>query len=471
MRRPPYRRRRLIKRLWFWFIAGTLACGAWFYFSHPGFDDAAINEASILKGRTFDKDIQQLITAKNTPIWLMEDHNIPIVSISFIFERAGSAYDPAQKEGLSATIAEMLLLGAGEYDRSALADLLDLNGIKIGLSTGREDFAVSLVTPTAHLDQAVTLLRDVLTQPMLNDADLQLVKVQMLETLKLKTENPATHLQQAFAKKLYGEHPFARTIDQTIAGIHNIKTSDLKQYMQNTLAQENVIIGVAGDVTPNQVTTLIDRILQALPEQNLNREIDAPTLDVATEIKHVDYASPQISGVFATTGVKRSDPDFYPLYIANYIFGGAGLSSRLSIEAREKRGLTYGVYSGLSTEEKAPLLSGSFSTSPQNLKQMLAILYEQWEEFAAKGVSADELNAAKDYMLASYHLRFDSTAGLADMLAYMQKYHLGTDFLKKRNDYVRNVTLEQVNAAAAKYFAKQPKLLTLGKYELKTEQK
>lgn len=471
MHRPLYQRRSHKKRIFIFAVLAALIYGGWFYWNQPRFDDRAINEASIFKGRTFNKEVRELETASGQKIWFIEDHSVPMVGMKFIFTRAGSAYDPADKKGLSSTAADMMLLGAGAYNAAQLSDELDINGIKISLDVGTEDFYVSLAAPSDRLDKALSLLGDILKRPVLSADNLKIVLVQKAEALKLSEEKPATHLKQSFTQMIYGDHPFAFDIEALKTGLQNMTTADLKTFVNENLAQDNLIIGVAGDVSAAEVVQLVERLIKELPEHNSNAEIAAPQADVDTEVVHVEYPSPQMLCNFAAKGVTMTDPDFYPLYIANYIFGEAGLTSRLSLEAREKRGLTYGISTYLSGSEKTPLLLGSFSTSPQNLEEMQQILAQEWQKFAADGATEAELAAAKDYLLASYHLRFTSTAGLADMLAYMQRRRLGVDFLQKRNSYIDAVTLEQVNAAAAKYFAALPKIMTLGKTAEQMEQK
>ena len=154
------------------------------------------------------------------------------------------------------------------------------------------------------------------------------------------------------------------------------------------------------------------------------------------------------------------------MYIANYIFGGAGLNSRLNLAAREKQGLTYGIYTYLSLADKSALISGGFSSTPENFAKVKEILLSEWQRFAEEGVSAKELEEAKSYLISSYNLRFAAIDGIADITAYMQKDNLGIDFLQKRNDYVRAVTLEDINRVIKKYFNKDKLVfVNLGKFE------
>ena len=168
---------------------------------------------------------------------------------------------------------------------------------------------------------------------------------------------------------------------------------------------------------------------------------------------------------FAGMGTCRKCEDFYPWYIANYIFGGSGLSSKINMSLREKEGLTYGAYSGLVINDKSNLLAAGFSTTPDNYEKALDMFYEEWQQIAKDGFSEEELVAAKNYLTSSYNLRFASIDGIADMLVMMQKYDLGLDFLQKRNGYVDAVTLQQINDAAAKYFTKEILRAEIGNFE------
>ena len=105
---------------------------------------------------------------------------------------------------------------------------------------------------------------------------------------------------------------------------------------------------------------------------------------------------------------------------------------------------------------------GQFSSTPENYALMQKIMQKEWKKFAKKGATAAELESARSYLLASYNLRFASIGGISDMLVAMQRYGLGRDFLQKRNDYIRAVTLDEVNAVAAKYFGTLPVEVSIG---------
>lgn len=471
MRHPPYRHHRKSRLPVLLFLAFTGFAAVFLYNKYFVFDDRAINEASLLKEKKFENNVIEIKTPRGITAWLMEDHSVPLVGIHLMFQRAGTAYDPEDKQGLASLAAQTMPLATSKYNRKQLADILELNGIKVGLSTGREEFYASVTTPSVHLQAAADILTDILNAPKFEKEDVKITRLQALEALKIKMEKPENRLRMRFNKDLFGNHPYARDNNGTSEGLNNIQKSDLIDFAKNSLARDNVIIGIAGDISAQSAGEILDRIFAAMPEHNLTKELAAPVLHLPEGKEHVEYNTSQIVSLFAVEGVARDSEDFYPLYIANEILGGGGLSSILSREAREKRGLTYGISTWLSPDPKAPVLYGYFSTSAQNIDKMFEVLNNEWGKFFSQGVSEKEFDLTKNFMLASFNLRFNSTAGIAAMLAEMQKYNLGIDFLQKRNDYVRAVTLDQVNAAAAKYFAKYPHILTLGKLESNMEQK
>ena len=163
-----------------------------------------------------------------------------------------------------------------------------------------------------------------------------------------------------------------------------------------------------------------------------------------------------------TKGTYRDSVDFYPLYLANYIFGESGLSSRLSKVIREKKGLTYGIYTYLTQKDAVALIEGGYSATQENFAAAQKLLLREWQKISKAGVTKQELANAKESLLNSFYLRFATIDGISDMLVLMQKYNLGLDFLDKRNDYIRQVSLEEVNAAAKKYFSEQPDFVNVG---------
>lgn len=452
---------------WFKWLCFIVIAGAVFYAcrqykTHQTFDAEKIVADSVLKSKTFNKLPEEIVSDSGVKFWLLEDNTNPIISISFMFKHAGRAYDAAGKSGTALLASDLLNYGGGKFSRADFQEKQELHGINMSFDAGLENLSVQLVTPSADLQTAAELVHEVLHAPHFSESDLKLSREALLKALKIQKENPEKELAVAFSKELFGNHPYAANPLGNADDIASITSADLKQYAGNNFAKDNLLIGIAGDISADTAKSILDFIFADLPEKASQSEVSAPDINLCPQTGNIKRNSAQIISNFAIRGAARLDKDFYPLYIANCIFGGSGLTSRLSVSAREKEGLTYGIYTYLSPEVKAPLVLGQFSATPENYALMQKIMHKEWKKFAKKGVTSAELEAARNYLLASYNLRFASTDGISDMLVSMQYYGLGRNFLQKRNDYIRAVTLDEVNAAAAKYFGVFPIEMTIG---------
>jgi len=417
------------------------------------FNPNKLVENSVLKAEVFATPVEEITSREGIKAYYFEDHTNPIVSISFLFKNAGSAYDPQWQFGVANMTASLLTEGAGKYNSQQFKEVLEDKAISISYSVDKDDFGGSMLTLKNNLREAADLLKLTLTEPAFDRSDINRVKEQMLIAIDRQTEYPESLLGLVWAQDLYGSHPYGRNPVGKKADIKELDKEKLQKFMQDKLTRSNLVVGIAGDISRTEAEKLLDKVFGGLPEgMPLRGLVDAKVYFDGHE-KNVRGELPQAVAIFTAQGVARNDVDFYPLYIANQIFGGSGLNSRVSKAAREDKGLTYGVGSYLVIDDKAKLIRGGFSATPDNYKQVQEIVKAEWLKMG-QGVTKDEFEQARNYMTASYNLRFASLPDIAATLVAMQKENLGRDFLQKRNDYVNAVTLDDVNAAAAKYFGR-----------------
>ncbi len=157
---------------------------------------------------------------------------------------------------------------------------------------------------------------------------------------------------------------------------------------------------------------------------------------------------PQSVMVFGQPGLPRDHEDFYTAYVLNYLIGGGSFSSRLYQEVREKRGLAYSVYTFLAPLDHAALWMGGVATQNARAGETVAVIREQWADFASNGIGEERLDDAKRYLTGSFALRFDSSSSISGMLIGMQVEELGIDYLDRRNDLIDAVTLDDVHRVA-----------------------
>ena len=448
-------------------IYAIIALSVVLYFYKTGtpkktFDAEKILSESELKNKTFAAEVKEIET-DGVKAYLMEEHSNPIVSLSFKFKNAGSAYDPKGKFGLANISSDLIIEGAGRYSEQALKDLMEENGIKIDFSISRDDFFGSMIMPKHNLKTAVSLLKQIMYSPRLPEKQLEIIKAQNIKSLELQKENPNSELSLKAAEKLYGSHPYSRNPTGTKEDIKKLSASDIRTYLNNIFTKQNLIIGISGNLSEEESLRLLKDVFAALPENGKNQPLTKFEYTSNGDEFNIKRDIPQVIATFSAQGVYREDKDFYPLYLANYILGESGLTSRLNKTIREENGLTYGIYTALTYSDSAALIRGGFSADFDNYEKAKQLLLEEWQKMAQLGISAEELEKTKKSLIDSFNLRFADISVVSEILLAMQEYNLGLDFLQKRNDYIKNITLNEVNEAAARYFGAAPDFVTIGK--------
>jgi zinc protease len=213
------------------------------------------------------------------------------------------------------------------------------------------------------------------------------------------------------------------------------------------LARDRIFIGAVGDITPEELGLMLDELLGDLPETGAPLPPQAE-VSIPSGTTVVDFPTPQSVAIFAQKGISQKDDDFFAATVLNQVLGGGSFESRLMTEVREKRGLTYGVYSYLVPMDLAETWQGSVSSANDRIGQAMDVIKDEWAKAAAEGVTQQELDDAKTYITGSYPLRFDGNQTIASILVGMQMIDLPIDYIATRNDKVEAVTLDDVKRVA-----------------------
>jgi len=394
---------------------------------------------------------------KGTDVWFAEDHTLPMVALVAAFP-AGSAYDPKGKDGLAEFAASLLDEGSGRLDSKAFHDALADKAIQLSVDTDRDWTVVSLVTLTANAKDAFKLLGTALAHPRFDADAIARVRTQMLQNIKQQDEDPSEIAARNFHQVFFGPHPYGHPTEGDGPGLTAITRGDLQGFAAGHWVRGGLKIAVAGDVDTATLTALIKATFGPLsgatpPALPRPSRMGAPGMHVFA------MPVPQPNAVFALPGLLRSDRDYLAAYVANYILGGGGFSSRLTAEVREKRGLTYDISTDVPALRKAGLIEGTVATRADAMNQTLAAVKDTMTKFAADGPTAQELADAKTYLTGSYPLAFSSNAGIAGQLSAFQRSGMPVDYVAKRNSLINAITLDDVKRVAKRYF--DPKRMTI----------
>ena len=390
-------------------------------------------------------------------VWFEEDHTVPMVALTVALP-AGSAYDPAGKAGLAALAAYMFNEGAGNLRSEAYQAEIANRAIQLSMSPDRDWLILSVNALSSQAKDAFRLLALALQQPRFDPDAIERIRAQMLQGLQQDASDPAAVAADRFYRVYFGNHPYGHPVGGDVAGLNAIGADDLKRFAATHWVKAGAKISVSGDID----AATLSRLLHATFDPLAATPPPAPPPVVhagAPGETVVAMAVPQPTAVFGLPGPARSDKDYLAGYVANYIVGGGGFSSRLTDEVREKRGLTYGITTGLSDFHGGGMVLGQVATRQDAMDASLAVVRQVLAAYAAQGPTPAELADAKTYLTGSYPLAFASNAGIASQLNAFERSGLPLDYVARRNGLIAALTLADVKRAAARLF--DPRRLTV----------
>ncbi|UWR11107.1 M16 family metallopeptidase [Sulfitobacter mediterraneus] len=391
-------------------------------------------------------DIQSVTSPGGLTAWLVEEPSIPFVALEIRF-RGGASLDRPGKRGAVNLMTALLEEGAGDMDARAFARGAEALAASYDFDASNDAVAISTRFLTENRAASVALLKAALQKPRFDKEAIERVRRQVLSIIQSDQKDPDDIASQTFNQIAYGDHPYGSSLNGTLESVAALTRDDLLAAHSDVLARDRIYIGAVGDITPEELGALVDDLLGDLPATGA----DMPPMAEVTippGVTVVDFATPQSVAIFGQKGIKQDDPDFFAATILNHVIGGGSFESRLMSEVREKRGLTYGVYSYLVPRDLAEVYMGSVSSANDRIAQAIAVIRDEWAKAAAEGITPQELQDAKTYITGAYPLRFDGNGPIANILVGMQMIGLPIDYIPTRNDKVEAVTLEDVTRVA-----------------------
>ncbi len=389
--------------------------------------------------------IQKIETDIGITALLLENKTNPIVSVRINFS-TGSAYDAKNKQGLSDLYAAVLDKGAGDYDAGEFQQQLFENSIDMEFSSSTEDFSISLKTLKSNYQSAFSLLRESLQNPHFPKDEVELAKKQIAASIKINQEQPSNEIFTYFKKAVFGDHPYGYGDNDILHDINGLSVWDLKEYKKR-FAKDNIIIGISGDINEAEVKEIIERTFAFLPQNTPQKKLAPAVYKLLPETEIIHRDSKQSAIMFGLPWVNRKSKEFFTGYILNYILGGSGMDSALMQGLREKQGLTYGISTFLAEYKEISMLMGYAVSSPINAQKLITQAKDLMANFT---ISEQQLNQAKSYLIGAFPLTLVSTMTTANLLITIQEYDLGLDYFTKRNEYINNVSVDEINNFAKK---------------------
>ena len=401
-------------------------------------------------------DIKEIRSPGGLTAWLVEDHSVPVIAMAIGFKNAGSKMDTPEKQGLAQLASNTMDEGAGDLDSQTFQGALQNLSISLSFSSGRDNFGASLKTLTQNKERAFELLHLALTRPRFDPEPVERMKIANLSRVKRSMSEPDWIASRIQFDRIFEGHPYAQNSGGTLSTLQALTPDDLRIFVKR-LGRNNLQISVAGDITAEELSNVLDSVFGTLPEAALS-QTKPTTLANPGKTYFYEKDVPQTVIEMSQPGIARKDPDYQTAQVMNYVLGASGFGSRLTEEVREKRGLTYGIYSYFMDYEDAHVLHVSTSTATASVKEVIGLIRSEWSKMIEGDVSEKELQDAKNYLIGSLPLSMTSTDKTAGLLLSIQMDDLPIDYLDKRQKAIEKTTIADIRRVAERIL--NPELFT-----------
>jgi len=354
-----------------------------------------------------------------------------------------------QKPGVAVLTRSLLTLGAnGLSDDQISSRFADL-GAQLGGDYDADRAGLKLRTLSSERERnaSLSLFASLLQQPDFPEAVLQREKARTIAGLREAETRPESISGKAFSQALFGSHPYALDERMEPETIEAITRDDLLAFHRAHYTRGNAVVALIGDISRAQAEQIAEQLTGGLPSGAAAAPPPPVPLPATAVEQRIAHPAAQSHIILGYPGVKRGDPDYFPLYVGNYILGGGGFVSRLTEEVREKRGYAYSVFSYFMPLREAGPFQIGLQTKREQTDQALAVVRQTLRDFIDRGPTAKELKAAKDNLIGGFPLRIDSNAKILDYLAVIGFYELPLTYLDDFNKEIAKVSVGQVRDA------------------------
>jgi zinc protease len=395
--------------------------------------------------------IQKRTLSNGVPVWIVELHKVPVVHVSLVV-KSGSGADPIGKFGIANLTAEMLDEGAGQRTSLQIADAIDYLGASLSTSSTSDGSFVELHVPVARLSDALPIMADVALRPSFPEAELQRVREELLASLLQDQDDPASLIQFAFPRLVFGpQHRYGTVSIGTATAVKGCSVADLRQFHAQHYVPSNAALIVTGDVTSASTMARLEAAFGAWKGAPApHAAVPAAPQLTTRQIYLIDKPGAAQSQIrIGWVGVPRSTPDYFALRVLNTILGGS-FTSRLNQNLREEHGYAYGASSSFDMRSAAGPFYAAAGVQSDKTAEALTEFFKELDAIR-KPIPSEEIEKAKNYLALLLPRNFETTESLAGSLSQVFVYNLPSDYYTTYTARIRAVTPADVQRAAERF--------------------
>lgn len=403
-----------------------------------------------MKTTLIDNSIHRTVLDNGIVLLVSENQGSDIIA-GRIFIGTGSCYEPKEKAGLLNLLASLMTKGCTGLSSLEIAESIESVGASLSTDAGTDYFILSLKTVSADFLEIFTLAERILRSPTFPPQQIELEKKLALQDIRAQKEQPFSIAFENLREAMYGDHPYKISVLGTENTINNITRDDLIAYHQTHFRSDQIVISIAGKITPLQAEELVNNTFknwQIPPEPKPS--LNLPAININPKKCLYPMTTQQSIIMLGYMGTSVKDPDFAALkLLATYL--GNGLSSRLFVELREKQGLAYDVSAMYSSR----LFPASFivyiGTAPENTLVAYKGLYEEVALLSQQELSEEALQTAKNKIIGQYALGKQTNASIAYIYGWYEILGLGVEFDQKFPQIINHLTSQDLMIVANTY--------------------
>ncbi len=383
------------------------------------------------------------------------NHTSPTVSL-LVGVRTGAYGDPPEKDGTAALCARVLDRGTSKRTADVIADDLDGRGASLSVVAGRHQMALAATCLADDFEPVLALVADVARHPGFPDKEIATRREQLITSIRQEEDNPATMAADAFAKALYGDHPYARKVRGTIAGLEAIRRQDLVRFHQKGFDPPIMTVVVVGDFVEELALGAIAKLFgdwsplaKATGDKTSVIKVPDPAIPGERRLVPVPMMNKaQADVVYGFLGVRRSDPEFHAISVMNNALGQYAIGGRLGDSIRERQGMAYYVFSALDATFGPGPFTIRAGVAAANVEKTIASIDQELDLVLSKGFTPQEIDESKSYMIGSLPRQLETNAAIASFLLNVETFGLGLDYDERLPGLIGAVTKEAADAAA-----------------------
>jgi predicted Zn-dependent peptidase len=362
----------------------------------------------------------------------------------------GSRHEPQDQSGIAHFVEHMLFKGTATRSAEDIAQTIDSIGGQMDAFTAKEYASYYIKVLDEHLPLAVDVLADIVMNPAFSETDVEREKKVVLEEIKMVEDTPDDLVHELFTEHFWRNHPLGRPILGTRETVEAFNVDTLRRYFTDAYSAPNLIVAAVGNVTAERVYELVAKTFDRLPTSSAPLSGAPPNVVPGIVIRNKELEQSHVC--LGTAGYQQDHKDRYSSYVLNTILGGS-MSSRLFQNVREKRGLAYAVFSGLSAYRDTGSMTIYAGCANEAVEELIDVVIGELRRLKDETMSEQELRRAQDHLKGSLMLNLESTSSRMSHMARQEIYFDRHFSLDETLEGVERVTIDEVQRVARDLFS------------------